>query len=101
MNEQPKKPTRPPVMEGRDLAHDGTPMKDETFHRKGMNTDAEGEKLDAEAVERSIDDLREAQAEELAKISPEIGRKSYEGLLALYPNNPRCAKWKKRLEELK
>lgn len=96
MNEQPKKP----VMEGRDISADGSLLKDETFHRKGMSTDGKGEKKDMEAIAESMDDFREAQAEMLAKIAPEIGRKSYEGLLKLHPNSPRFEKWKKRMEEL-
>ncbi len=100
MKEQPKKLDHPPVMEGRDLAPDGTPLKDEAFHRIGMKTNAKAEQEDAAFVELHLDDLREAQAEELARISNKLGRKSYEDLLALHPNSPRFEQWKKRMEEL-
>ncbi len=101
MKERPNAPENKLVMEGRDLDAKGRPLKDEAFHRKGMGTTPEQELVDAQAVEDSIDDLRERQAEDLAKISKTLGRRSYEDLLALYPDNPRVAKWKKRADELK
>jgi hypothetical protein len=88
-------------MEGGDLAPDGTVLGDEAFHRIGMGTDADAERDDAEFIALHLDALREEQAERFAKLSRNLGRESYEGLLALHPNSPRVEYWRRRAEELK
>ena len=85
--------TIPPSNEGRYINPEGMDEKDLVYHSKGWATTPEADKAQLEELRAHDAELRAANAIQLLRESPEVGKRLLTELVSEYPDHPDRATW--------
>ncbi len=88
-----------PSNEGRETKPDGT-SDDARFHKDGFGTSKNMAETDLKELEAVSIATSEQQADYLATLDSEFGKRAYRQLIETYPTHERAMYWKKILEKM-
>lgn len=96
-----EKPPYEKSMIGRQVDADGRDHGDVLFFQRDMNFTEKTETQEMVVMRSEEVDHAIVQVESIAERDCNIGATAYDHLINLYPDDPRVAEWRRRLEELK